>query len=86
MKIFSVFYLLAGVSFGMPMADQDRDSFEAEMEQRNLDLMKLIEQQDEVNKQMKGAVRSLRESNRQTIDMVKNYNVQLKHINELFEN
>ena len=77
MKIFSIFFLLAGVNFGMPMADQDRDSF-------NL-TKKWLEQAKQLKKEMEESVRAIEESNKLTADMVQT-NDRLNHMIETYEN
>ena len=67
MKIFSIYYLLAGVSFGMPMANQDQDSFDEKMAFR-----KMMEQQEQVNKIIEESLRDIQESNRRMNYMYKN--------------
>ena len=69
MKIFTIFYLLAGVSFGMPMANQDQDSFDLDMEN---ELRRMSEIMVETQKVMEESLRAIQESNRQTSYMYRN--------------
>ena len=83
MKIFSIFYLIAGVSFGMPMADGGRDSFNAEMER----IRQFIAQTEESNKQyIEENRRFAEESNRKTADLLKVFDDKLKEIIEKYGN
>ena len=75
MKIFSIFFLLARVNFGMPMADQDRD----------LLTKKWLEQAKQLKKEMEESVRAIEESNKLTADIVQTYD-KLNHMIETYEN
>ena len=82
MKIFSIFYLLAGVSVAMPMANEDRDSSDTKMEE----FMQLFEKSNEATKKvLEENRRVVEEANRQSA-YLKMYYDKLKEITEKYNN
>ena len=76
MKIFSIFYLLAGVSIAMPMANEDRDWKMEYLEQ-------IVEETVESSKKLiEESNRAIEESNRKTADLYRKFDDKLKEIIE----
>ena len=83
MKIFSAFCLLAGVSFGMPMANQDRDSSDTKMEE----FMKLFQQVNEATiKILEESNQIIEDENRKSANLFKQHRDLMNSIIERYDN
>lgn len=79
MKIFSICFLLAGLSFGMPMTDERRDWKVTEME----NIRQFIQEREEASKKLiEETNRAIEDSNRKTANLLKSFDEKLEMLIE----
>ena len=75
MKLFSICFLLAGLSFGMPMTDDERRNWKAR-EMENIRLF--IEETEESSKKLiEETKRVIEDENRKTANLLKSFDEKL---------